>query len=309
MKTERENRTRPASVRNLQRMKSCAAGVSCLLALCLVGCDRQKWPSAKDAGIRFPVKSIRYLCDSPDMTTVIFSYENGRMTGMNDDGDLYSFNENPLGAGEKDDRGEMEYKNIKLNDKGFIASCDMKSKYTFEGMTNDETGQIKVEYDTEGHCVRIRCQDADDEDSFTETVNYTWKNGNLMKVSSYTGEELIDYYEYEYDEGRYPNPGVWDFYADLTGLSIDDLGIFPAGFYYAGWLGKPSKNIPVALKHTCYYNEEQKEESHACVLEGVDYNDDGSVSSIRSLVMQSVIPSTGGIGEAGTANSTISFGY
>ncbi len=227
MKKEREDRRCPALVRNLQRVKTYAAGASCLLAACLAaacgdddddgGGAAGGMPPVANAGIQFPVTTVYHN----SRVINAFSYEDGRMTIAYDSyGDTLEFYSNPLTAKrvihDSYYTETEEYKNIRVNSLGFITSCS----YDYSEVHNDEKftahSDITIDYDGEGHRVLEKYELTNsDGESGNGTATYTWENGNLIKVSSmefanYEGEDDTWRYEeeYTYNEDLYPNPGV-----------------------------------------------------------------------------------------------------
>ncbi len=274
-------------------MKTYAAGAACLLAACLAaacgdddddgGGAAGGMPPVADAGIKFPVTAI-YWGNYPEPPEASFSYENGRMTSFIDDDERYIISENPLTVKqfEGDDIYE-EYKNIRVNGMGFITSYDFDGRDGYDVWS----GNFTAEYDGDGHEVRetYREQVSEEDEVFgyTITTEFTWKDGNIIKVSQKEKDEEsggYDLMEWEitYDEeGRYPNPGVWSFFSDYSYSWEEGL----IGFYYGGLMGKPTKDIPVK----CVFTEtleahDSHPDTYTIADVEVDYNDDGSVDRI-----------------------------
>ncbi len=300
-------------------MKTYAAGAVCLLAACLAaacgdddddggasgggasgGKVADVMPPVANAGIQFPVTAIYE--DDNSSPYVRFSYENGRMTSCNyyDDynGDYdygWTYSENPLTmtyTEEGDDPTDYYYdeiRNIRVNGMGFMTSCDYREVEMYGGDGYGEIGKYTAEYDGEGHVVLEKYQwNDDDGNSYSESIEYVWENGNLIQASARDDmDEYLDVWTFTYDEGRYPNPGVWTFGNNWSLEPWAWIEIVDDDFYYGGLLGKPTKNIPVR----CLYSETQRpdsnnpsHETHTSSIDDVKYNPDGSVNSISSSV-------------------------
>lgn len=283
-----------------QKMKSYATGALCLLTVCLAACSNEdeeggglagygktanEMLPVANAGIEFPVTTVYNNSRVADA----FSYKNGCMNSAFDyNQETIKFYSNPLTVKKvihtSYSTETEEYKNIRVNSAGFITSCNNDYSYIDEEETFTEHWDITIAYDNEGHMVLEKYKYTDsDGGSGNGTVAYTWEEGNLIKLSSteiwnYDGEEETWRYEeeYTYDETLYPNPGVYHFY-DYQTIGIG-RGSFTQELLYAGLLGKPTKNIPISYKESQYDDRD----FYDYTTEGVNYNDDGSISDIRS---------------------------
>lgn len=239
------------------------------------GTPAMEAPAVSGAGIQFPVTSV-----NDGYGWVYYSYANGRMTGGWLDNEDYSFwfTSNPLTIQTNDSE---VYRNIKVNDSGFITYCEYAS--TPEGDCAEYVS-VSCAYDGEGHLTLEKGKYWDDEGGNSEfTGTYTWSNGNLVKydenvVETEDGEvyTMGTVIELEYDEGRYPNPGI---FFDKDGV---DAGPFlETQFYYAGMLGRCCKNIPVRATKT-WYEDGESYGSNKIEITGVEYNENGSVKNVST---------------------------
>lgn len=239
-------------------------------------------PAVSGAGIQFPVTTFSGAGEN-----MVYFYENGKMTSGKD-GNYYSFQitSNPLQIKatynyDSDTSGDTSdtYYNIRVNDSGFITYCNYRGAEEAEGYVFEST--VSCTYDGNGYLLTEKASGRDTEGySMTINVTNTWENGNLVKreesgVEKEEGEtwnfRLV--YDFVYDESKYPNSGV---YYDID--EYDDY-FFDSYVFYAGLLGRVSKNIPI--KSTCTEYEDG-EPGDADVIETVNvlYNANGSVKTI-----------------------------
>ena len=276
-------------------------------------------PLVANAGIEFPVTTVYHGSNSSSRSlAAAFSYRDGRMTSGLESYDYapYIFYSGPLTVRMERETSygteTEEYKNIRVNSAGFITSCDIIYTETDDEETFTETYNVTVAYDGDGHEIfeKYKYTDSDGEGGQGSTT-YTWEDGNLVNLSNtetwnYDGEEETWRYEEEYtyddDEDVNPNPGVWHFY-DHQSVGVG--GCFPESFLYAGLLGRPTKNIPIAYKESQYDDGQY----YAFTTMGVGYNSDNSVREIRSYYYYSNTPITDDSHFSTTSYSTISYDY
>lgn len=234
-------------------------------------------PAVSGAGIQFPVTSF-----SEGGTPELYYYTDGKMTGGSD-GDDYSFQitSNPLQikATYMDSRATDTYYNIKVNNSGFITYCDFRGAeedggYIFNSSTT-------CTYDGNGYLLSEKSKGTDNE-GYSVTVNMTntWENGNLVRreenvVEKEDGEtyNFRIVYDFVYDTSKYPNSGV--FY-DIN--EYDDY-FFESYIFYAGLLGRISKNIPI--RSTCVeYENGVQGDAEVTEISNVFYNPNGSIKTI-----------------------------
>lgn len=257
------------------------------------GIPATQTPVVTDAGIKFPVTSYCNFDYAGHEET--FSYENGRMTGVQrEDGKhRITFSFNPLLITEVNDYdidGSIAtYKNIKVNSSGFITYCEYNEVMFEDNDYYTYNSVISCGYDKDGHLLYIKESGTDsDGDSENETIIYTWEEGNMVEVedtwtASWSETEIsVDIETYTYDIEKYPNPGIY-YEADLN----DCMGWFPAEFCYSGLLGRPTKNIPIEMLENnsrSYKNGNSYKSSDSYSIVPY-YNEDGSVNRITSSVI------------------------
>ncbi len=256
----------------------------------LSGGDGQA-PSAsiEEAGIAHVVYTINY---GGEMS--YFNYDNGRMVGgfCADYWGDFAIKDNPFNiviSYAEEGEGEFEeiYSNIQTDSRGFIVSCDYYSKDVYDGETDEDRGTVTAEYSDDGHLLKIKTtfDYLDDEpEEFDETGEenefaFTWTNGNLTGISesyvltlkdgSKTDEEKYTY-TFEYGENPQTNSGIF----------TPDFVMMADFVYYAGYMGKTTKNIPVSVTernetstsvYTDTYRAEYDSEGRIAVLHCNDY--------------------------------------
>lgn len=152
-----------------------------------------------------------------------------------------------------DEDGETTILNLKLNDNGYVESCNSIDP-------GGETFTWSMEYDTDGHLVVMRRSE-----SGGEITNITYKNGDVVKTSTlYTnsgdlnGDGVIDdkdkdeysaTIDYTTDAITSPieNKGCLMLFDETLDVDMDEM-IYA---YYAGMLGKATKHLPL-LCHEVY---------------------------------------------------------
>lgn len=151
------------------------------------------------------------------------------------------------------DNGCTTYWDMKLNRYGFVESC----RETYDDGDPDYDAWY-FDYDNDGHLIHIKeiWNDLTDEDE----RYITWKDGNIVSVErSYGGSK--DKYSISYfksDNTMTENKGCIMLYEAMgTGLDMMQWA------YYAGLLGKPTKNLPCSLYRLA---EGQHSEKGSCKL-------------------------------------------
>lgn len=236
-------------------------------------------PPVSNAGILFPVTSIS------DGST--FNYVDGRMVGGVTSYDVpFTITSNPLSIKEEAyyENGEFErtiYSNIRVNSAGYITYANVKYE---DAEYNPETGlepwsasgSVTITYDGEGHFTNAKSSMADSEGNEQSEINIKWKDGNMMDVVerySWSDEEEGEANEmnsvsFTYGQNR-PNSGVF----------MDEVDFCEDYLWYAGLLGKPSKNIPTSFVRYNKYDENSEGYTTTYAID-VEYNDNGSISSL-----------------------------
>lgn len=228
---------------------------ACILAMCaslFAACgsddDNENEPPP-DLGTTGFITSIA----DPNVTSY-FEYDKGVMTKGNDGyyGD-FTIQRNPLLiASRYEDNYELttlDFKEIRTNDKGYITSALIITKETSYSDNDhyETTGRITAEYDKDGYLTKLEQKATDGGGSLT----CTWVKGNLVKLQHTwewkTKDGKIDdagseIYTLTYPEDAPVNSGIY-----VMGESIVEAG-FPDFLWYAGLLGKPTKNLPTIIK-------------------------------------------------------------
>lgn len=272
--------------------------------------DGTQPPLLADLGIQFPVTSIY---EGENQKPYIFQYSNGRMSAYGISSLLFTISSNPLAiswGNSKDDR-IYSIENIKVNQDGFITSAQYKynDKDGGDEESYNDTFRFRFEYDATGHCIKEITEEKYiyNENYFgvgveyvTLVVNHTWQDDNL--VNSYMTYSLEDtffnaqneYHSYEryesdfryfYDGDKNPNSGIHfaGYYNGNANIEFGGWDYFWMGFnYYSGLLGRLSRNIPVRVDHTCYYENSSGSNSSTSYSTNLqtDYNENGSIHAI-----------------------------
>ena len=232
------------------------------------GVAAQQMPKVADAGIQFPV--TQYSWYPSEMET--YTYSDGRMTGGNDTGGTrYSISTNPLVLTEQDDDRTITYKKIKVNGSGFITYAEFSDVGSWGSVNWLETSSFTLTYDADGHLVSQSGNYYEDSEFSTWTDNYTWENGNLVRLEEKCWNEdgEMDYssvYTFAYDNDQWTNSGIY-FSPFMGGLmEWDNI------WFCSGLLGQTTRLIPTSVT-------ENGGETYNTTA--VNYNPDGSVQSIE----------------------------
>lgn len=162
-----------------------------------------------------------------------FYYENGYLTKIVNDRETITFHYNYATDTEGPDvyvtmRGDGDNDfDITLNKQGFAEKVVQTSHDQYGDYVYTKT----FEYDTEGHLTAMN------DDRNGRLYDLTWTDGDLTKVHwlSDSGNE----YTYTYTYGNQPNTNCLLLYYKMYSVDIDEVQCL----YYAGLLGKASKNL------------------------------------------------------------------
>ena len=229
------------------------------------GGGTQTPPSLPSLGITDPVTAIGY---GSDLST--FNYVDGRMVGGFD----YGYQEadftlaySPLTIkGYYEEKAsdysyvyEIVYSNIHTNAMGCITSTDItmreyESSYG-EEYVDEEILHCAAEYDSECHLTKMTMQnnyESSDGESYRwlETVSRVWRDGNLISErwtgvdyagdADVTDEETVEEWTtFTYAENAPVNNGIY----------LDEMIIDSDLVTYAGFWGKPTRNIPTSVEY------------------------------------------------------------
>lgn len=162
---------------------------------------------------------------------------------------LFEISYNPLKIISNDEGDKIEFNNISINNDGFITNMT----------ATDEYGTLKIEnsYDDQGHLIKSIQTEKDSEGTWRSDWNYTWSNGNLVKIEANidNGEEV---YESSATYGDYLN------HSSQWTASQDVMFWDPSSLEWSGLFGNPSFNLPIktidmdgdTLTWTYTYNED-----------------------------------------------------
>ncbi len=195
------------------------------------------------------VTQLRYVT-SWQTTEAEYTYTNGRMASGSDLVDNLDFviTYSPFTIVSHDGGYRETYKNIRTNAQGFITSMDLdivdnEDPYGYVEMTY----KISATYDADGHLTSYTESEIESYEGMEYrddgTLMFTWQGGNLVKtefaweiyengVLAESGHE--DEYTISYGDGSVSNSGIY------IPEVIPDLDFM----CYAGFLGKPTKDIP-----------------------------------------------------------------
>ncbi len=274
--------------------------------------DGTQPPLLADVGIRFPVTSVDngYLTHS-------FHYSNGRLSAISVSNTswVYTISTNPLAISIEDSyNNRVIIENIKVNQDGFITSAQYKNNEKDGGY--EVNGTVRFEYDATGHCIKEITKEKNIyNDDFwgvgveydTLVVNHIWQDDNL--VNSYMTYSLEDtvfnaqneydnhYYEryesdyrYFYNGDKNPNTGIHfagnykGGKSNLYGWGNEERFVYN---YYSGLLGRLSRNIPVRVDQTSYYESSRGSNNSTTPYSinlQTDYNENGSIHAITQIL-------------------------
>lgn len=134
--------------------------------------------------------------------------------------------------------------NLFLNKNGFVTHSDGTTYYKYKSKDGDapthETWDFT--YNKDGQLLTMFRSDDN------EKTNITYENGDIVSISrEWTGETEKDLYKIYYTSpsvsSPIPNKGCLMFYDSMLHVDMDEMEYA----YYAGLLGKATKNLPVKL--------------------------------------------------------------
>lgn len=134
--------------------------------------------------------------------------------------------------------------NLFLNKNGFVTHCDGTTYYKYKSKDGDapthETWDFT--YNKDGQLLTMFRSDDN------EKTNITYENGDIVSISNeWTGETEKDLYKVYYTSpsvsSPIPNKGCLMFYDSMLHVDMDEMEYA----YYAGVLGKATKNLPVRI--------------------------------------------------------------
>ncbi|MEI3422570.1 MAG: hypothetical protein V8R91_16820 [Butyricimonas faecihominis] len=155
---------------------------------------------------------------------------------------------------EEEDENVLENEILQLNEEGYVSQSYYEVENVTRMYTYDELGQIlKIEY-TDG-----------------DIYNFTWNEGNIVKVVAKTSPYDIITNTYTYSSVE--NKADFDFASYLSEYKL--CGELYNGLYF----GKPNKNLVLTCQEeegndTCNYRYEYTFNENGCVEKILQYEDD-----------------------------------
>ena len=130
---------------------------------------------------------------------------------------------------------------MELNEQGFVKYAEQTH---LESEGNIET--YKFNYDSDGHLIYIESADGMGENPSIQYTNITYKDGNIIETSSSSSDEpgkITHVISYTSDKVSklIENKGSIMYFDETFDVDMDDFSYA----YYAGLLGKATKNLPV----------------------------------------------------------------
>ena len=144
-----------------------------------------------------------------------------------------------------DSYGDVTELNLRLNKDGYVESCN---SIDHAGTSDADDFTWKMEYDADGHLVRMERSEGDG-----EVTTLTYKDGDVVETSTITPGDDYDWapttIQYTTDKVTTPieNKGCLMMFDELLDVDMDEM-IYA---YYAGMLGTATKHLPVR-QHSAY---------------------------------------------------------
>lgn len=210
-------------------------------------------PTLSGVGITDPVTQIRHDMSGGRNEASTFNYADGRMTGgssMVDDLD-FTITYSPFQITATDAGYYETYTNIQTNAYGSITYADVAYGDEEDGDYSDGINiSIRATYDENNQLLTYTECEMETFDGMEYrdegTATYTWENGNVVKQvwseASYENGVLVwseESESYTFDYGSTP--------VSNNGIYVYDIIPDTEFMMYAGFLGKPTKDIPVAV--------------------------------------------------------------
>ena len=243
-------------------------------------------PTLSGAGITDPVTEINFV-DNSGTKHSAFNYADGRMTGgssMVDDLD-FTISYNPFQITATDEGYQEVYKNIRTNAQGFITYMDIEVNDDEEPEAFDGIGiSFNTEYDSYGHITRYNGRGVLTYDGVEyrndDILTFTWRNGNMEKME-YSWKIFENGVEVESGVDRVVTLGYGDNPVSNSGIYIEELCPDLDFLSYAGFLGRPTKDIPATVTSSDdnsvkTYSVEKDEKGRIVVLNMNDSNSGAS---------------------------------
>lgn len=128
----------------------------------------------------------------------------------------------------------------KLNSQGFIAHAEDYTIDTGTGQNKHQTWDFT--YDADGHMTSVKRTQSNE----SATVRLTWQDGNVTRIDFPDKASATVAYSSSTVPG-YANEGNIMLYDQWFDMEVDDHSGMA---YYAGLLGKSTKNLPLSMQET-----------------------------------------------------------
>ncbi len=139
------------------------------------------------------------------------------------------------------EEGYTDVCNILLNNDGF-------AKYCQEIESDGGIEEWWFEYNSAGQLSKMRRTEGDN-----EVTQITYENGNITKVVVTSDDsDGNNSYTIKYGASLLENKGCLMLFDETFGIDMDEMGYA----YFAGLLGKATKNLPVEKRDTKYGDED-----------------------------------------------------
>src|SRR5574344_2323693 len=196
------------------------------------------------AGITIPVKSIEEECSDEGFNSrITFNYSDNYListssirSGIDFDKTEIKcyFDYKPLKISYITNGDNVTLSDFSLNKDGYVTYCTLTSY--------DEKCAIKCSYNSDGYIIQMSEIDLENSESYeknnTYIVDYSWKDGNLVRINNKIDDMVFNYDNAETNSGIYLTE--FDFYECGSVLSV---------LYYTGLFGKPTKHIPNSMTY------------------------------------------------------------
>ena len=232
----------------------------------------------KNLGIA-PIKTYTYTNHLNSTETYNFSYDsNGQVNGIDSEEQFLSFSTNPITFSFENDyygRHKVDHiYDIKQNVSGcaisMIRECTVIDFYG----TTKETEYDTLSYDTDNRLVSLKIVDhwAEAFDEGTEVIMYnlTWKNGDIVEISSpkNNGREKRIFKKFEYSDIK------------NNGIFIQEISGFPIFHSQLGLNGRPTRHLPSKLIDYPVVDDEQTYEEITTFT--YEFDEEGRVTKVTS---------------------------
>ena len=231
-----------------------ASMIALFLCVGFASCGDDDDNNADNAGpgnvIPTDIKKVVSIRNSYE--TIKFTYANGKLASVEEEDSKYAFaysgNTVTITCTYSYDPSDKDVYTMNVGSNGFLKDGTAVSTETYNGETYTSTAHVSFSYDKEGHLTAINTNSKDSEgDEYTSKTEFIWENGNITK----TIESWREKTEGGEDSGKSTristyskeeNTACISFFDEVADL--DELEYV----YYAGLLGKSTKNLLKSMK-------------------------------------------------------------